>query len=87
MPTSEPFRTPEGYSLEVRSDLIWMTVYDRCGKPAGTLERPHRGTKRWHMYHLDGSEVAGILKNRTGFIGPRTALHMLVHEIRKAGRL
>lgn len=66
--------TIRGLTVEVRSDALWFTVYDRNGTIAGTMQRPGQFSRGWRSYLRsgEGCRVA---------VGPRTALRNLAARI------
>lgn len=62
----------KGFTVEVQSDLIWMTVYDPCGEPCGTLERPHWQRPKWAAHAPTGQQLT-----TDTCAGPRHALRSL----------
>jgi hypothetical protein len=68
-----------GFTVKIRSDLTWFTVYDHNDLPAGTIMRPSRlhGTRHWSAYATDGTSVTERA------IGPRTCIAALMRHRRE----
>jgi hypothetical protein len=61
----------KGFTVELRSDSLWFTVYDSYGEPCGTIERPGQFNKTWNAAVPTGEVI------KRGAVGPRQCLRCI----------